>query len=128
MRKIYAIALLLSFVCLLYAQSDVTQNTSNNNVNCGCGEADDQEELCEADQLSLLGRPSYTKVEVSWGMPVQSRFFESGVDTTKEPAEEKDDKASTRFNWKGCCIAGGIAIGLLVFIFVASMGQWLTTL
>jgi hypothetical protein len=65
---------------------------------------------------------------VNWGMPVQPRFIESGVDAPKERAQENDDKASTRFNWRGYCIAGGIAIGLLMFIFVVSMGQWLITL
>jgi hypothetical protein len=128
MKKYIALALLLSFACLLYAQSDITQHNSNNEANSAGEDTDDQEERCEADQLSLLRRPSYTKVEMRWGMSSQPRFLESGVDTTKEPTDEKDDKTSTKFNWKGCCIAGGFAVGLLVLVFVASMGQWLSTL
>jgi len=126
MRKCISIVLLLS-ICLLHAQATAKQKYGDDSFECEIGDINDCEECCETDQLDLLMRPSYGKIEVSWRLLAQSLQYELEEDTAKAFSDEEDAEARPQFNWMGCCIAGGVAVGIVVLIFVASMGRWLAS-
>ena len=95
MKNCISFALLLSFICLLHAQTDINQQNSGNSVDFEVGDADDQEEPSEDDQLSLLRRPSYGTVGVSWRVSGQPLWFQSEEDTVIATVEgEKRPKGS----------------------------------
>ncbi len=125
-KKYISIVLVLCFVCSLYAQSKVLRQSSNDNAYTEMVGIDDQGECGKQDELSLLRRPSCSWTEVSWSTSAQPFWYEPTEDTARVSLEEEEAKSG--FNWKGCCIAGGCAAGLVVFIFVISMGRWLATL
>jgi hypothetical protein len=126
-KKYISIVLVLCFVCTLYAQPEVPRESINDNAHSEVVDIDAKGEWGKQGEVSLLRPSSYSWAEVSWSTSAQPFWFEPTEDTARVSVEEEETKADRGFNWKGCCIAGGCAAGLVVFIFVTSMGHWLAT-
>ncbi len=126
MKKHVSIVLVLCCVYSLQAQTEVAQQ---NNSDSACCETRDIAKLDEdrEDGLSSLRRPSYGRIETSGSVLAQPLWFESTEDTATVSREDEEVQTKPGFNWKGCCIAGGCVAGLIVYVFVASMAEWLTT-
>jgi hypothetical protein len=126
MKKHVSILLVLCVVYSLQAQTEFAQQNNSDSACCETGDVEKLEERCE-DGLSLLRRPSYGRTQTSGSALAQPLWFESTEDTATVSREEEEVQTKPGFNWKGCCIAGGCAAGLIVYIFLASMAEWLTT-
>ena len=125
MTKYISIVSLLCFLCSLHAQAvsmkqSIDASVSHENTNSDTAVASND------DALSLLKRPSYESANTSLSLSTQILWFESSEDTAQISVEE-EVPAKPGFNWKACCIAGVIAVAIVGFVMLASMGQWLAT-
>ncbi|KPK62572.1 hypothetical protein AMJ83_10415 [candidate division WOR_3 bacterium SM23_42] len=124
MKKYISTVLLLVFISLLHAQTDAKQQNSNNSVDREVGDNGGQEECCEGDPLSLLKRPSYGKVEVSWSISRRPQWFQSEEDTAKVATEEKE---RSRGSCLTSCIIGTVVLAGIVLILAAALAKSMTS-